>query len=100
MNPVPRKGPPPFRLVQIQIQKPAIRLQGFPQGLTFSGLAEVEADLARFKAVLNVPCPFTHTDLENLEKRICAARECLEELADAYEKVLSRKEALEERQTT
>jgi len=88
----------PFRLVEIQ--KAAIRIHGVPHGLLFSGLAEVEADLARFKDVLNVPCPFTHTDLENLEKRICAARECLEELADAYEKVLSRKEALEERQTT
>ena len=85
----------PFRL--IQIQKASVRIQGFPQGLTFSGISEVEADLKRFKAVLNVPCPFTHTDLENLEKKICLARRCLEDLADAYEKVLSRKDAHEAR---
>lgn len=85
----------PFRL--IDLKRAGIRIQGFPQGLTFSGISEVEADLERFKAVLNVPCPFTHTDLENLEKKICLARRCLEDLADAYEKVLSRKDAHEAR---
>lgn len=82
-----KMNPTPFRLVEIR------RASVLPRGLRFIGLSEVEADLVRFKDILNGPCPFTHTDLENLEKKICAARECLEDLADAYGKVLSRKDA-------